>query len=164
MPIAESLLPEFDHEMRLTRRVLERVPVEQGDFKPHERSFSMLQLATHVANLPLWGLITLTTDGLDVASPQPQPPLVKSTPELLAFFDGNVAKARPVLAGMSDEAFQARWTLRDGTREVFSMPKVTVFRSYVMNHVIHHRGQLTVYLRMQDVPVPGCYGPSADER
>jgi uncharacterized damage-inducible protein DinB len=162
MSIAQTLLPEFDQEMANTRRVLERVPFEQFSYKPHAKSFEFGKLATHVANLPTWAVMTLTTDGLDL-SQAGHVSVPRSTEELLAFFDHNIAEARQTIAGASDETFHQPWTLRNGEHVIFTLPKVAVYRSAVMNHIIHHRAQLTVYMRLNDIPVPGLYGPSADE-
>jgi uncharacterized damage-inducible protein DinB len=162
MSLSQALLPEFDQEMSNTRRALERVPADKFDWQPHAKSFSMGKLAFHLAHLPAWGKTTIETSELDVAAPfdLPKP---ATTEELLAFFDQNVAEARAALAGAADEIFFQPWTLRAGEQIIFSMPKVAVMRGFVMNHIIHHRGQLTVYLRLNDIPVPGLYGPSADE-
>ncbi|HEY0553915.1 MAG TPA: DinB family protein [Thermoanaerobaculia bacterium] len=162
MSLSQALLPEFDQEMSNTRRALERVPTDKFDWQPHAKSYSMGKLATHIAHLPTWTNITLDTAELDVAQPF-EIPKPASTEELLAFFDQNVAEARAALAGAADETFFQTWTLRAGEQIIFSMPKVAVMRGFVMNHIIHHRGQLTVYLRLNDIPVPSIYGPSADE-
>ena len=166
MSIAASLLPEFDHEMAGTRRTLERVPESIFAFSPHEKSLSMQGLVTHLANLPHWTSVTIETDELDMETPEGTAQRVGpvgSTEEAVAMFDRNVAAARDALAAASDEALLAPWTLRSGGQIAFTMPKVAVLRSFVMNHMIHHRGQLTVYLRMNELPVPALYGPSADE-
>lgn len=162
MSISQMLLPEFDQEMAGTRRVLERVPFEHFPYKPHDKSFEFGKLATHVAQLPGWASMTLSTDELDIGCTweQPKP---QSTEELVALFDQNSAEARQAIANASDEAFMQKWTLRMGERVIFTLPKVAVLRGMVMNHIIHHRAQLTVYLRLNDIPVPGLYGPSADE-
>lgn len=166
MPIAESLLPEFDHEMAGTRKVLERVPLDDPQWVPHERSMKIGYMAGHLADLPGWVVATLEHDSLDLAPPGGEPyksPEAASRDEVLERFDANVAKAREVLAETPDEAFFESWALLRGGEEIFSMPKIAVLRSFVMNHMIHHRAQMTVYLRLHDVPVPGLYGPSADE-
>ena len=162
MPIAETLLAEFDHEMTATRKVLERVPDDKRDWKPHQKSFSLGALATHVANLPTWGTETLTKSEIDVTG-NPAMTAHASTAEMLAAFDRNVEAARGALTGKSDPELAAMWSLRRNGKTLFSMPKTVVWRSFVMSHLIHHRAQLTVYLRLLDVPVPSIYGPSADE-
>ena len=161
MTIAESLVPEFDREMSTTRRLLERVPDDKLAWKPHEKSMSLGDLSTHVANLPSWGSTTLTQSEFDLATAHI--PGAGSRAELLARFDKNVADTRAALVGKADPELMAQWTLKHGGQKIFSMPKVAVWRSFMMNHVIHHRGQLSVYLRLNDVPVPAIYGPSADE-
>jgi len=148
--------------MANTRKVLERMPMDRYDWKPHDRSFSLGKLATHVAHLPGWLTMTLATDELDIGQPFQQP-TPKTTGELLELFDQTAAQARASLAGAADEEFFKKWSLRNGDHVIFTMPKIAVVRGVVLNHLIHHRGQLTVYLRLNDVPVPGLYGPSADE-
>ncbi len=157
------MVPEFDVEMANTRRTLERIPDDQLDFKPHEKSFSLLELAGHLSNLPQWTGLTLTTTELDIEAPfdRKEP---TNRDEVLAEFDANVAAARSVLEATSGEDMMVPWTLKAGDQVAFTMPRVAVFRSFIMNHNIHHRGQLTVYLRLLDVPVPALYGPSADEQ
>jgi uncharacterized damage-inducible protein DinB len=162
MAMVDALIAEFDHEMASTRKVLERVPEERFDWKPHQKSFSLGVLATHVATLPTWGTETLTRSEIDVGTNAP-PGSAASRNELLAAFDRNVGDARTALTGKTDAELMAMWSLKRGGKTVFSMPKVTVLRSFVLNHLIHHRAQLTVYLRLLDIPVPSIYGPSADE-
>lgn len=162
MSISQTLLPEFDQEMANTRRVLERVPSGQFGYKPHEKSFEFGKLATHVAQLPYWAVVTLTADELDLGKPMEQP-RPQTTEELLAVFDHSVAEARKAIAAAGDETFHQKWTLRNGDHVIFTLPKIGVYRGVVMNHLIHHRAQLTVYMRLNDIPVPGLYGPSADE-
>ena len=162
MPLVDALLPEFDHEMTTTRKVLERVPEEKFEWKPHAKSFSVGELATHVANLPTWGTETLTKSEIDLAGGQ-RVAAFASKAELMAAFDRNVAATRSALTGKTDAELLAIWSLKQGGKTIFSMPKTGVLRSFVLSHVIHHRGQLSVYLRLLDVPVPSIYGPSADE-
>lgn len=162
MPLVDALLPEFDHEMTRTRKVLERVPDDKRDWKPHPKSFSLGALATHVAGLPTWGSETLNRSELDVGGTPPLTAL-PTTSDTLAAFDKNVAHARAALTGKTDAELAAMWSLRHNGRTLFSMPKATVWRSFVVSHLIHHRAQLTVYLRLLDIPVPAIYGPSADE-
>ena len=162
MALVDVLLPEFDHEMTVTRKLLERVPDDRFDFKPHAKSYSLGQLAQHVATVPMWGSITINEPELDLASSQQLPPVTNHA-ALLELFDGHVAGTRAALVGKSDAELMAPWTLKMGGKTMFSMPKAAVWRSFVMSHLIHHRGQLSVYLRMQDVKLPSMYGPSADE-
>jgi len=166
MPMNQSVLPEFDQEMAGTRKVLERVPEDRLDFKPHAKSWSMRQLATHVAQIPGWGTETFTKDSIDIAPPGEPPykaPEVSTRQDLLDLFDKGSAAARAAIAATSDEAFFQPWSLLSGGKTVFTMPRAAILRSFVMNHLIHHRAQLCIYLRLNDVPVPGMYGPSADE-
>ena len=162
MSLVDALLPEFDHEMSTTRKVLERVPEDKFAWKPHAKSFSLGALATHVANLPIWGTETLTRSEIELTGTQPVSAFPSKT-ELLAAFDKNVADTRAALIGKTDAELLAIWSLKRGGKTMFSMPKTAVLRSFVLSHVIHHRGQLSVYLRLLDVPVPSIYGPSADE-
>jgi uncharacterized damage-inducible protein DinB len=164
MSIAEALLPEFDREMGLTRRLLERVPDGQFAWKPHERSTTLGRLAEHLAQLPEWATITIARDGIEMGPPPPdhKPPATRAA--VLELFDLNVAKARATLQGRSDGELMAPWTLKAQGKEVFTMPKASVLRTFVLNHLVHHRGQLTVYLRMQNAAIPSIYGPSGDEQ
>lgn len=166
MSIARSMLPEFDQEMANTRRTLERVPDDRLDWAPHSRSTKMAGLATHVANLPVWVGMTIGQDRFDMAPPGQEPPRaaqVASAREAVETFDRNVAAARAALEAADDATLTGPWTLLRGGETVLTMPRVAVLRSFVLNHLIHHRAQLTVYLRLNDVPVPALYGPSADE-
>jgi uncharacterized damage-inducible protein DinB len=165
MSLSQSLLPEFDHEAANTRKVLERVPEDRPDFKPHPKSMTLARLAGHVAELPVWAGRTLSSDSLDIqpGTPGQKPHVMTSRKELLEFFDKNVSEARAAIAAASDEDFSKPWTLLAAGRKVFTLPKSAVLRSFVLSHSIHHRAQLGVYLRLNDVPVPSIYGPSADE-
>jgi uncharacterized damage-inducible protein DinB len=166
MAISASLLPEFDNEMVSTRKTLERVPLDKPDWKPHEKSMALGALATHLSNIPTWVNYTIGQDSLDLApggTRLPAPEIPKSQSELLATFDDNVAKARSAIAGASDEELFKPWSLQSNGNTMLTLPKVAVLRSFVMNHLIHHRAQLGVYLRLNDIPVPSVYGPSADE-
>jgi uncharacterized damage-inducible protein DinB len=166
MSIGHTLLPEFDNEMSNTRRTLERVPEDKFEWKPHEKSMPLGQLAVHLATLPTWAVYALAQDSLDIAPPGEAPqsmPEVGSRGELLSLFDESVSSAREALAGASDERMLGDWSLLKGGRTILTMPRVAVLRSFVMNHNIHHRAQLGVYLRLNDLPVPSIYGPSADE-
>src|SRR4051812_10773777 len=166
MAMKDALLPEFDHEMRTTRRVLERVPDADLTWKPHEKSFSIGQLAAHLANIPTWIGITCDLSVFDLATlgDDARPKEPPSTVQLLRRFDENVTRARQKLVDQTDSALMSTWTLKQAGQEFFTMPKAAVLRSFVMNHSIHHRGQLSVYLRLRNVPVPSIYGPTADEQ
>ena len=161
MSIAESLLPEYDHEMASTRKMLEAIPNAQLAFKPHEKCNEMAGL-THLVTVPGWGAETIKTDSLDFSGYTPPPP-VKSREEAIETFDKGVAAARGAIAGASDEAFFQNWTLSGNGQVFFTMPRIAVLRSFVMNHIIHHRAHLGMYLRLCGAKVPGMYGPSADE-
>lgn len=166
MSIAASLLPEFDEEMKHTRGALERVPEARFAWQPHAKSMTVGRLATLLAELPGWAVNACERDELDLWPPGSPPPKWEALPTLaavLARFDENVARARAAVAGMSDTEFARPWTLKMGGRALNTMPKLAVYRSSVMNHMIHHRGQLTVFLRLVGAPVPAIYGPSADE-
>lgn len=166
MSIAASMLPEFDHETANTRKMLAIVPEAKLGWKPHEKSFSLGQLASHLANVPTWMAPTILQSEFDFAPVDGEPfttPQAGSTSELLSFFDANVAAARNALADAADATFMENWSLLGGGQVFFTMPKIAVVRSFIMNHMIHHRAQLSVYLRLLDVPIPGMYGPSADE-
>ncbi|CAN5532740.1 hypothetical protein BH10ACI3_BH10ACI3_18530 [soil metagenome] len=161
--LATAFLAELDNEAKVTRNCLERVPAEKFDWKPHEKSMTMGRLAVHCAEMFGWTKETCKQDVLDFATADFKPFEPASTEELLAFFDDHIAKAKIILAETSDETFMTDWTMRNGDQVYMTMPKVAVMRSFVMNHIIHHRGQLSVYLRLNDIPVPSIYGPSADE-
>jgi uncharacterized damage-inducible protein DinB len=165
MSISQSLLPEFDQEAASTRRTLERVPGDKLDYQPHEKSMTMGRLAQHISEMPGWGATTLTSDEFDISPDGSayQPPPVGSPAEILAAFDKGVNDLRAALAATSDEALMKPWSLKMGGKTMFTMPKVAVVRGMIMNHIIHHRAQLGVYLRMNNIPVPAIYGPSADE-
>jgi uncharacterized damage-inducible protein DinB len=162
---AESQVPEFDHEMSATRQVLERVPDAKWTWKPHAKSSSLGDLATHIASLPSWIAVSMESDVFDVtpkSGPAWQPAKCATTREVLALLDANVAQARAALESCPDAHFEKPWSLMAGERKIISMPRSRVARSFVMSHLFHHRGQLTVYLRLLDVPLPRVYGPTAD--
>jgi len=166
MGMSNMMIGEFDHEMANTRKTIERVPEDKFDWKPHEKSTSLGGLATHLANIPSWTVNTFTQDELDIAPPG-APPLrldqAKSRAALLEAFDKNVADGRAALLNARDESWGQGWSLLSGGKKIFTMPRAAVMRGFVMSHMIHHRAQLGVYLRLLNVPVPSIYGPSADE-
>lgn len=166
MPIAQSMLPEFDHEAANTRECLARIPADKLDWQAHEKSYSIRGLATHIANMPKWTVMTLEETSFDM-EPEGEEPItedpIDSVEAALEMFDTNVAAARESIAHASDESMMATWSLLKGGEEVLTMPRVAVLRSFILNHMIHHRAQLGVYLRLNDVPLPSLYGPSADE-
>lgn len=167
MAISDALLPEFNHEMATTRKFFERLPEDKLDFKPHEKSMPLGRLAGHIAEMAGWGTTTLETEQLDFAPPGAppfQPLLATSREQLLRKFDKNVEAFRAALPKASDEHLGKSWTLLSGGKVFLTMPRIAVLRSMVLNHIIHHRAQLGVYYRMNNVPLPSSYGPSADER
>jgi uncharacterized damage-inducible protein DinB len=166
MNISEALIPEFDQEMATTRRVLERVPEVKYGWKPHEKSMTAGRLASHICEMGMWASMTMTTGEFDFnpGGKQAFPAFnAASKTELLAEFDKQTANGRAALAAASNEEYMKNWALKNNGQVLFTMPKVVVIRSFVFNHIVHHRGQLSVYLRLLDVPVPSIYGPSADE-
>lgn len=165
MPFIDALLPEFDREMGLTRKLLDRVPDGQFDWRPHPTSVTLGRLAEHLAEMPLWAAMTMTQSELEMTTQRPpdyQRPATRDA--VLAMFDTNLKNGRANLAGKTDGEFMAPWTLKAGGKEVFTMPKVAVMRNFVLNHMVHHRGQFSVYLRMLGVKIPSIYGPSGDEQ
>jgi uncharacterized damage-inducible protein DinB len=162
MAIKDALLPEFDHEMQVTRKVLARVPDGKFGWKPHDKSMTLGRLATHLAQIPGWMKETLTQDGIDMGGDFKMEEAT-TRDQVLAMFDRMVGVARPLLEAATDAQFMAPWTLKHKGQEVSTMPKIAVVRAWVFSHTVHHRGQMTVYLRLNDVPVPSVYGPSADE-
>ena len=166
MAISQALLPEFDQEFANTRKMIERVPDDKLAWKPHQKSMSMGVLATHLGETPGWMGVTIEQGSFDVAPPGGSSyvrPELKSRKEILEFFDKSVPVARAVVARATDEQLMQPWSLLKAGQPIFTMPKIAVVRSFLMNHTIHHRAQLGVYLRLNDIPVPGMYGPSADE-
>jgi len=163
---SEMILPEFENEMANTRKTLERVPDDKFAWKPHEKSMSLGGLSTHLANIPSWTTHTFEKDELDIAPPG-APPFrmeeAKSRADVLEAFDKNVAAAREALAAAGDEVWMGSWSLLKGGNKIMTLPRAAVMRGFVISHLIHHRAQLGVYLRLLDVPVPAIYGPSADE-
>lgn len=166
MSLSQALLPELQHEMATTRRLLERVPEDRLDWQPHPKSMTLGRLASHLAEIPGWMRPSVKQDALDLNPPGGEPYVpakLSSRDEMLALFDQNVADAADALASTPDEVFFTHWTMLNGGKEVFTLPKVAVVRSFVLSHTIHHRAQLGVFLRLLDIPVPATYGPSADE-
>ncbi len=165
MPIAQALLPEFDQEMKVTRTVLERIPDAKASFRPHAKSTPLGQLGAHLASIPVWATRALHGSEFDSAPPGGPafvPEAFESVADALERFDANVAAARADITAAGDADLMAMWSLKRGGATIFTLPRVAVIRSMVLNHLIHHRGQLTVYLRLCDVPLPSVYGPTAD--
>ena len=160
--ISQTLLPEFDHEMANTRKSLERVPDDKLGFRPHPKSMTLGGLASHLATINHWSQAVFSMESFDVST-APKNEEFKSRTELLAAFDQSTASARKAIASASDAEMMKSWSLVAAGKTIFSMPRVAVVRSFFLNHIIHHRAQLGVYLRLNDIPVPSIYGPSADE-
>jgi uncharacterized damage-inducible protein DinB len=162
MTVKDTFLPDFDHEMAVTRRVLERVPDALLAWKPHEKSFALGGLAAHIAQIPHWGEAILDRDSYDVAQPS-RPPAASTQIAVLEAFDRHVTAVRRRLLERSEAELLAPWTLKRGAQTLMLMPRIVALRSFLIHHIIHHRGQLTVYLRLQNVPLPPLYGSTADE-
>ena len=162
MAIKEALLAEYDHEMGTTRKLLERIPDDRLSWKPHQKSMSLGGLATHLANLPNWGDAILNGTSFDLATMPPNRQEETSRAAILSLFDDSAKRTRGWL-DKTDAEYACMWALKRGGQEMFSLPRVAAFKNFVINHMIHHRGQMTVYLRLNDVPVPAIYGPTADE-
>lgn len=163
MGLGEALHAEMEQEAATTRKVLERIPADKFGWKPHEKSMGFGQLASHIAEMFSWTGPTLNQPELDFSKFDYKPFEPATSEELLEYFDKNISEALDVLKNTSDETFFEPWTMRNGEQIYFTMPKAVTMRSFVMNHIVHHRGQLSVYLRLNDIPVPAIYGPSADE-
>jgi uncharacterized damage-inducible protein DinB len=163
MKISDTLLAEFDHEVSTTRKVLDRVPENRWDWTPHEKSMNLGRLACHVAEMPMFATAIAQSDTMDFAKGDYKMVEAANRQQLLDAFDKNTGEARAAIAGLSNEEFMKSWSLQNDGKTLLSMPKAAVLRSFMMNHLIHHRGQLSVYLRLTNTPVPSIYGPSADE-
>lgn len=163
MSLNQSFISELEQESKSTRKVLERVPIEKADWKPHEKSMTLGRLSTHVAELPNWLDVTLNSDELDFAKVEYKPRIAATSAELINIFEENYSKGMKAIKNATDEVLMSNWTLRNGETIYFTLPKIAVVRSTVYNHLYHHRAQLGVYLRLLNVPLPAIYGPTADE-
>ena len=161
--LSETLLAEFDRETALTRRMLERTPADRFDWRPHEKSMTLGRLVTHLAELVGWGASVLTSEGADLTGSSRSDRAETSLAAVLARFDESVASARRGIADRTDGELLAPWTLKRDGQEVFTAPRIMAARAVLLQHSAHHRGQLSVYLRLLDVPLPPLYGPTADE-
>jgi uncharacterized damage-inducible protein DinB len=164
MKLIDSLLTEFEHEAQTTRKHLERLPSDQMNWRPHEKSFTAGGLAGHITECLGWTIPIFKQDEIDFDPATYKPYRAASVVDLLKTFDDNVAGGREALAGATEESLEQDWSLKIMGRVQFTKPRAAVFRDFTLSHVIHHRGQLSVYLRLLSVPVPGSYGPSADEQ
>jgi len=164
MTIAEVLLLDYDLEIQNTRRILERIPEDNPQWKPHDKSMPIGRLAVHVARLPLFGSTILTTDELDMTTASPPKLVFESREKLLAQHEETSATTRKALESSSDDHLLKHWKLSFGDKIIADGPRAVLYRTMFLNHLVHHRGQLTVYLRLNEIPVPGLYGPSADEK
>lgn len=163
MAVNDGLMGELDYEVISTRKVLERIPADKFDWKPHEKSMTMGNLANHLADMFSWYKITLEQDELDFAAGYEQPK-AETAEQLTAILDKNFAEAKESLQKAAPESFSQPWTLRSGEHVIFTLPKMATLRTFVVNHIVHHRAQLALYLRLNDIAVPSMYGPSADEQ
>jgi uncharacterized damage-inducible protein DinB len=161
--IRHGIIREIEHEGAQTKKILKRVPVDNFNWKPHEKSREVGLLAIHVAQLPAWTSRALASAEFDMATMKREIPEIKTADDLVKISEANIQKAVEDLQKASDEDMMAMWTFKRGDHVIFTLPRAAVIRSMAMNHLIHHRGQLSVYLRLLNIPVPGMYGPSADE-
>jgi uncharacterized damage-inducible protein DinB len=164
MSLNESLLPELRHEASITRKAIERVPAEKFAWKPHEKSMTFGRLASHIAEIPGWTAMTLSSPELNLDTAGMKAYEATSADDMLKTFDDGVGSAIKALEKASDQQLMENWKMIMGGQAVINMPKLAVLRVWVLNHMIHHRGQLSVYLRENNIPVPSIYGPSADEQ
>lgn len=163
MALYEPLLNELLHEAKSTRKMLELVPEDKFSWKPHEKSMTMGRLASHIADIPNWAVFTINQDVLDFATTEYKPKDAVTNTELVKMFDDNLAKAVEALKNASDEKLLANWKMQAGDVVYMDMPRIQVLRGFILNHNIHHRAQLSVYLRLNDIALPSVYGPTADE-
>src|SRR5215831_12179667 len=164
MALKDAFIAELKHESSLTKKMLEKVPLDQRDWKPHDKSMTLGRLASHVAEIPHWISRIITIDDWDFAARGFSSQVAGTSEELLNIFQEKLDKAIVDLSSMSDEDFNKTWIVRRGDQMRNELPKKVAIRGWGFSHLIHHRGQLSVYLRLLDVPVPGMYGPSADEK
>jgi uncharacterized damage-inducible protein DinB len=163
MTMSQALLPEFDNEMKLTRKALERLPDDKFQWKPHPKSMTMGRLAGHLAELPAFGTAIIQTEGINFDKGEYKPAVVNNRAEVLELFDKNVAATREAIMGATDDHLRQPWHLIYQEKKLFEAPRGAALRGMAMNHIVHHRGQFSVYLRLNDIAVPSTYGPSADE-
>ena len=164
MAIKDAFIAELKHESGLTKKMLERVPLGKKDWKPHEKSMSLGRLATHIAEIPHWVTDIIAIDNYDFGARTFTDNVAATAEELLTIYQEKLDAALDALSKVTDEEFNKKWIVRMGEKVLYDTPKKVAIRGWALSHLIHHRGQLSVYLRLLDVPVPGVYGPSADER
>lgn len=164
MKMKDSLIAEFEREAQTTRRHLERLPNDKLDWRPHEKSYTVSALASHIVECVSWADSIFNLDELDIDPATYKPYQATSASDLLKTFDDNVGACKQVLAGVADATLEQPWRFKMAGQLLFERPKAEVFRDFILSHIIHHRGQYSVYLRLLDVPVPGSYGPTADEQ
>jgi len=164
MSATQILLAELKQEAANTKKVLERIPMDKYSWKPHEKSMTLGRLAVHIAEMPEWLTMTLTTDELDFGKGKYKPTVVNTSEELMDIYETKLAAAVQSLEAATEEDLNKLWCLKNGGHVIFTLPKAAVIRSMVFNHIVHHRAQLGVYLRLLDIPIPGMYGPSADDK
>jgi uncharacterized damage-inducible protein DinB len=164
MKYSDAMVQEFLHESQTTKRLLERIPEDKMSWKPHEKSMPLGRLATHVTEIPQWAEAIVNQDSLDMATVDFKPVILASRREILDSHKKNLDKFAEILGGQDDEYLMASWQLKEGDKILIDIPRISAIRGFIISHVIHHRGQLSVYLRENDVPIPSIYGPSADEQ
>ncbi len=164
MPISDAMVQEFLQESATTRKLLQRVPEDKLEWRPHEKSMSLARLASHVSEIPQWGDIIVNQEAFDMGASKYSPATFGSRAELLDSFEKNTNDFVEILKGKSDEHLFAPWRLKEGEKVLVDLPRVAALRGFILNHIVHHRGQLSVYLRFHNVPLPSIYGPSADEK
>ena len=164
MSFVDAFRGEFTHEAATTRKMLERAPMDKGEWRPHQKSMTLKQLVSHIAEIPQWAQRTVQMSEMSLDMANYKPTLYGTTNELLAAFDKAVQNASQLLGELREESLGETWRLKVNGKVVLEMPRAVVVRAMILNHMIHHRGQLSVYLRLNNVPVPGVYGPTADEQ
>lgn len=164
MALKDSYLAELVREAASSQKILEKVPSEKLSWKPHEKSYAMGALAGHIAEIPSWLDLILNADELDFATMNYMPPKINENADIMKIFEENLATAKTVLEKATDEKFEGKWRMRHGENIYFELPRPVVIRTWIFSHIVHHRAQLGVYLRLLDIPVPAVYGPSADEQ
>lgn len=164
MALHTAFVNELRHEAANTRKILERIPEDQWNWKPHDKSSTLGKLACHIAELPRWADQIVSKPEFDIVKDHFDRVSVTSKSELIATFDAIIKQTTAILENTKDEEFSSGWTFKRGGVTAFELPRTLAIRNMVLNHIVHHRGQLSVYLRLLNVPVPGMYGPSADEK